>query len=47
MRCHYEVLGIERNADDKAIKNGKMKRNFTFFVRSEEFLSIFFSDGNL
>lgn len=23
MKCHYEVLGIERNADDKTIKNGK------------------------
>lgn len=25
MRCHYEVLGIERNADDKAIKNAYRK----------------------
>lgn len=23
MKCHYEVLGIERDADDKTIKNGK------------------------
>lgn len=22
MKCHYEVLGIERTADDKTIKNG-------------------------
>lgn len=25
MKCHYEVLGIERDADDKAIKNGKIE----------------------
>lgn len=24
MKCHYEVLGIERNADNKTIKNGKL-----------------------
>ena len=23
MKCHYEALGIERNADDKTLKNGK------------------------
>lgn len=23
MKCHYEVLGIERDAEDKTIKNGK------------------------
>lgn len=22
MKCHYEVLGVERTADDKTIKNG-------------------------
>lgn len=22
MKCHYEVLGIERNAEEKEIKNG-------------------------
>lgn len=22
MKCHYEILGVERDADDKAIKNG-------------------------
>lgn len=24
MKCHYEVLGIERDADEKTIKNGKI-----------------------
>lgn len=23
MKCHYEVLGVERTADDKVIKNGE------------------------
>lgn len=22
MKCHYEVLGVERDADEKSIKNG-------------------------
>lgn len=26
MKCHYEVLGIERDADEKAIKNCKILR---------------------
>lgn len=31
MKCHYEVLGIERDADDKTIKNGKNHTLFAFF----------------
>lgn len=23
MKCHYEILGIERETDDRTIKNGK------------------------
>lgn len=30
MKCHYEVLGVERSADDKAIKNGMICSGFVF-----------------
>lgn len=46
MKCHYEVLGVERDADEKTIKNGnlnpslvpmtsKLKQIFVFVQHTE------------
>lgn len=31
MKCHYEVLGVERDVEDKVIKNGRKFCFFSFF----------------
>lgn len=41
MKCHYEVLGIERDADDKTIKNGTIELS-NKFLSNEKFLYVNF-----